>query len=314
MQSIVFLASAAFSAEVLEFILQHSLANVKVIWTKNETIQKRNQAHSHSKIIFLAKEKKIPFFCPSSITSEDILSLKKIKVDLGLVISYGLILPKNFFSIPKYGMFNVHFSILPKYRGASPIQSVIIKGEETTGISIQKINEKMDQGDISMKDSFEIKDKTAPQVFDLATKKTKHLLQTFFKTAPGSFLNLSSQDHSQASYCFKIKKEDGRVTPKDNALNIFRKFKAYLPWPGIFFSLKGKKHELLDLIFYHQEDTDFSNLPSGTLINKGKKSLLLILKEGVLEVKKIKKENKKALEIPFFLNGFRHSFPIIIDE
>ena len=165
MQSIVFLASSAFSVEILEFILQHSLAHVRAIWTKNETIQKRNQAHSHSKIILLAKENKIPLYVPSSITSEDVSSLKKTKVDLGLVISYGLILPKNFFSIPKYGMFNVHFSILPKYRGASPIQSAIVKGEETTGISIQKINEKMDQGDISMNDSFEIKDKTAPQIF-----------------------------------------------------------------------------------------------------------------------------------------------------
>ena len=161
---------------------------------------------------------------------------------------------------------------------------------------------------------MKLKTKQLLKFFDLAAKKTKYLLYTFFKTAPQSFLNLFPQDHSKASYCFKIKKEDGKITPKDNALNVFRKFKAYLSWPGTFFYLKGEKYELVDLIFYHQEDADFSNLPSGTLINKGKKNLFLILKEGILEIKKIKKENKKALEIAFFLNGFRHSFPILIDE
>ena len=166
---------------------------------------------------------------------EAIEILKERRDDLFIVASYGYILSQEILDIPKYGVLNVHASLLPLYRGASPIESAILNGDEFTGSTIMKMMLKMDAGPILTQSLVPLNNEiTKPELFELlAHDGGKLLAETIEPYLKGEILE-QGQDESQATYCKKIQKSDGNIT-HDNDTTRWRKYRAYYGWPGVFF-------------------------------------------------------------------------------
>ena len=161
--------------------------------------------------------------------------------DLFIIVAYGKILPEEILNIPKYGSINIHYSLLPKYRGASPVESAILNGDTETGITIQKMTYKMDSGPIIATEKTAIPpDEKAPELRTRLIKIGGELLIKILPDLADEKIKEVPQDESKATYCAKIKKEDGLLDLDDDAVKNYNKFRAYAHWPRtFFFSAKG---------------------------------------------------------------------------
>ena len=190
-----------------------------------------------------AIENKIPYLQPEKLNN-DIMSKVPFDIsDMSIVVAYGKIIPENIINIPKLGSINIHYSLLPKYRGASPVESVILNGEIETGVTIQKMEYKMDAGPIIAEEKTKIgEDEKAGELRQRLIKIGGKLLVKILPKFLEGKLNLISQDEEKATYCKKIKKENGLVDPeKDSPHVLYNKFRAYSIWPRIFFFKEGKR-------------------------------------------------------------------------
>jgi methionyl-tRNA formyltransferase len=176
-----------------------------------------------------------------------------IRPELFIVVAYGKILPENILNLPKFGSINIHYSLLPKYRGASPVESAILAGDTEIGITIQKMEYKMDSGPIIAQEKVAISsDEKAPELRKRLIKIGGELLVRLLSTPSAksgqAFAEgeLTPQDESEATYCQKIKKEDGLIDLNDNPIKNYNKFRAYATWPRTFFFQDGKRIIITD--------------------------------------------------------------------
>ena len=184
-----------------------------------------------------ALENSIEILQPENLNEDEIIEkLKKQESDLFIVASYGVIISQEILDIPEHGTLNVHTSLLPKLRGASPIESVILAGEKETGTTIMLMDEKMDHGPIISQDSFTLSsDMNAEQLEDtLAHHGGKLLVETIPGFLSGEIKPVK-QNHDKATYCGKIEKSDGELFDTDTDLEKYRKYLAYFIWPQTFF-------------------------------------------------------------------------------
>ena len=194
-----------------------------------------------------AIENNIPYIQPEKLDEEFSNRLKVIGYKLSIVVAYGKIIPENIINLPKLGSLNIHYSLLPKYRGASPVEKAILNGDKETGITIQKMEYKMDRGPIIAQEKIKIgNDETTPLLRKTLIKIGGELL---VKTLP-NFINgkikLIPQNEDEATYCKKIKKEEGLIDFNDNPIKNYNKFRAYVTWPRIFFFKNGKRIIITD--------------------------------------------------------------------
>ena len=194
-----------------------------------------------------AIENNIPYIQPEKLDEEFSNRLKVISYKLSIVVAYGKIIPENIINLPKLGSLNIHYSLLPKYRGASPVEKAILNGDKETGITIQKMEYKMDRGPIIAQEKIKIgNDETTPLLRKTLIKIGGELL---VKTLP-NFINgkikLIPQNEDEATYCKKIKKEEGLIDFNDNPIKNYNKFRAYVTWPRIFFFKNGKRIIITD--------------------------------------------------------------------
>ena len=191
-----------------------------------------------------AKEHNIRCLKPEKITDEIIEEIKNINIDLSIVVAYGKILPEILINTPKLGTVNIHYSLLPKYRGASPLESALLNGDKTTGVSIQQMAYKLDSGPILAEleipiDINETKYELKNKLIDLGG----NLLCSIVPKIINHEIKPIVQDDSMATFCKKIKKEDGELDLSDDPLKNYNKYRAFYGWPGVFiFVIKhGKK-------------------------------------------------------------------------
>ncbi len=181
----------------------------------------------------------IPYYQPIKIRKDEIAldKIKEIEPDLNVVVAYGQIIPSSIIYLPRYNSLNVHFSLLPKYRGASPVQKALLDGEAKTGITIFELNEKMDEGDILVQEEVNVfpDENAADLEARLAQKGADLLIKAI---AQIDKLKHRKQDHSQATYAPKIRKEDGKIDWTKNSLYIERRVRAFTPWPSAYAFLK----------------------------------------------------------------------------
>ena len=183
----------------------------------------------------------------------------EIESDINIVVAYGKIIPEDIINLPKFGSINIHYSLLPKYRGASPVESAILNGDGETGVTIQKMEYKMDTGPIIALEKVKIgPDEKAGELRkrlikiggELLVKTLKTYTPTLLPLAKGEVpkaegvFKLTPQDESKATYCKKIKKEDGLIDLTDDPIKNYNKFRAYSTWPRTYFFL-GKKRIII---------------------------------------------------------------------
>jgi methionyl-tRNA formyltransferase len=183
-----------------------------------------------------AEENNIDILCPHTISMEFIENFKKLNIDIAIVAGYGKILPIRLLEIPKFDFINVHPSLLPKYRGSTPVQSALLNKEKVTGVTIIKLDDKMDHGPILSQEEYNIpNDMRADELLTNLSRIGGALIPKILEDMLNSELKEIVQTETDATYCNKIIKQDGEIKINDDPNEIYAKFRAYTPWPGIYF-------------------------------------------------------------------------------
>ncbi|TEU06295.1 MAG: methionyl-tRNA formyltransferase [Candidatus Aminicenantes bacterium] len=235
---IVFFGSPVLALPFLKKLLEtdHS---IDLIITQPDRPSGRGKKFKPCPVKKTALDLNIPYYQPLKIRKDEIAldKIKEIEPDLNVVVAYGQIIPSSIIYLPRYNSLNVHFSLLPKYRGASPVQKALLDGEAKTGITIFELNEKMDEGDILVQEEVNIfpDENAADLEARLAQKGADLLIKAI---AQIDKLKHRKQDHSQATYAPKIRKEDGKIDWTKNSLYIERRVRAFTPWPSAYAFLK----------------------------------------------------------------------------
>lgn len=178
---------------------------------------------------------------PESLDENFLKELEKEGCDLFIVVAYGKILPEKLINLPRYGTINVHYSLLPKYRGATPVESAILNGDKTTGITIQQMRYKLDTGPIVMQKEVAIAgDDTTPTLRDKLNIEALSILPEVLKKIADGTIKLEEQSEEKASHCKKISKEDGLLDLNDDGIINYRKYRAYFGSIGTYFFLPAQ--------------------------------------------------------------------------
>jgi len=248
---IIFIGTPEFGATILKTLYgQHLVGEytIPLVITATDKPAGRGNLPLRSEVKQLANRFKLPVVEPANITGnrELVLKLKSISPDFYVVASYGKILPKEMLDIPKKGSLNVHPSLLPKYRGPSPIQTAILNSDKSTGVTIMKMNEKMDEGDIlsTSRMRISVKDNSQSLSEKLAKLGSNLILQTIHLHFHNK-LKPRIQSKKLATYSKIIKKEDGMIDWKKPPENLNNMIRAFYPWPGVWTSYHGKILKLL---------------------------------------------------------------------
>ena len=236
-----------FAVPILKSLYQNGFP-ISVVYTQPPQKSKRGQKINKSPIQGISETLNIEFRSPEFLkdNKDEYEFLKKLNADLGIVVAYGQIIPKSFLNLTKKGFINIHASILPKWRGAAPIQRSIMNLDEETGISIMKIAEVLDSGPVSNIYKIKIDQKSNTENISeklslLAAEKILNIVDDIFEDKV-KFIN---QNHSQATYAKKIDKIEGKIDWNENAKKIIGKINGLFPVPGAFFSYNGERYKIL---------------------------------------------------------------------
>ena len=252
----------------------------------------------------IAITENIPVMQPESIKQNEELMdvIKGINPDMIIVAAYGKILPKELLDLPRFGCVNVHASLLPKFRGASPIQHAILTGETHSGVTIMKMAEGLDTGDMYSQASLEIACSNYPELSErLAKLGAKLLLKTMDDIESGK-AHAEVQDESKATHTGIIKKEEGRVNFADeSAIEIERKLRAFTPWPGVYFELGDSKIKI-KTVEVHNDIKPVEGRPA-EVIAANNDGIDVICCKGVLRIKELQAPGKKSMKSGDYLRG-----------
>ena len=298
---IIFMGTPEFSVPILNALIKNY--QVSAVVTQPDKKVGRKQVLTPSPIKKLAEENKIVVLQPAKLkdNTEFLEIVKNLKPDLIVVAAYGFILLKDLLTIPSYGVINAHASLLPKYRGASPIQSVILNGEKESGITIMQINEKMDEGDILAQDNVKISEnETYTSLHDKLSILGADLL---LKTIPkwlNNEIKPQKQDNARASYCKLLTKENGKIDWHKSASEIERQVRAFNPWPGTWTIWGKKKLKVIKSRVYKVNAVykvgEVFKITNGIAIACG---------QDTLEILELQLEGKKPMTVNEFLNGYQ---------
>ncbi|MGD0780510.1 MAG: methionyl-tRNA formyltransferase [Dehalococcoidales bacterium] len=304
MLRIVFMGSPKFSVPSLEQLLINRY-RVVAVYTQPDRPSGRGRSLAVSPVKEAALKWGIPVMQPESLRSADALAeLAALKPDVIVICAFGQILPKALLDIPTRQCLNVHFSLLPRHRGASPVASAILAGDEFTGISIQLVRYKIDTGPVLAAASIPISndDNTGTLTEKLGIIGA-HLLQAALIGWLDGTIEPLNQDESKATYFGQVKKEDGEIDWQLPAIDIWRRIRAYYPWPGCFTYWRGKPLKINEAYYLPSEG---KNNPGRVIaLPPAVDGLGISTGDGILIVKNIQYAGKKAMTAGEFLRGQR---------
>lgn len=302
---IVFMGTPDFAENALEEILKAGHEVVLAV-TQPDKKQGRGKEIKMSPVKECAIREGIPVFQPIKIREpEAIEHLKKYEADIFVVAAFGQILSKEVLNIPKYGCVNIHASLLPRLRGAAPIQQSILDGDKKTGITIMQMNEGLDTGDILLQKSINIEDTdTGESLFNKLSKLgAEAILEALPKIESGQ-LEPIPQDDSLSSYAGMLKKDMGRLDWNKSAEALERYVRGLNPWPTAYTYYNGKTLKIWESeIFTSVSEIDSSIFTVGEVVLKDKNNLVVACGKGFLNIKSIQLEGKKRMAISDFLLG-----------
>lgn len=298
---IVFFGSPRAASLSLEKLLEAG-HTIELVVTQPDKPSGRGKAPASRPVKEFALKQGISILQPVKIRPDEnaLETIRRINPDINIVVAYGQIIPASIIYLPRFKSVNVHFSLLPKYRGAAPVEWAILGGEEKTGVTIFELNEKMDEGDILSSEEVEIQPRE--NALELETRLAHTGANLLVKTLEAiEHITPIPQDHSQASYAPRLKKEQGKIDWTKDALSIDRMVRAFAPWPGAFTFFKGQR-----IIIHAGKNTADSGQGRwpGQVIEIKKEGIAVCCgNESVFLVGRLQRENKKAMEAAAFLLG-----------
>ena len=290
------MGTPSFAVPIFKSILNKGY-NIPLVYTQPPSKSKRGHKVNKSPVHIFCEENDLKVRTPDNFNNieYEINILAKLEADLAIVVAYGQILPKDILNVCKKGFINVHASLLPKLRGAAPIQRSIMNLDNETGISIMQINEKLDQGKVYSQYKINInKDDNAEdlslRLSNLAAEKIDDDIEGIF----GNKKNFYEQDHSKATYANKIKKEEGRIDWNDKAENIIGKINGLYPVPGAWFYFDGARYKILKASISKNSATPGKVINDNIEVSCGTNSIKIL---------EIQREGKKVQNIKDFILG-----------
>ena len=294
LKKIVFMGTPFFAVPILKSLYQNGYP-ISVVYTQPAQKSKRGQRVNKSPIQGISETLNIEFRTPTSLKNnrEEYEYLKKLNADIAIVVAYGQIIPKEILTLTKKGFINIHASLLPKWRGAAPIQRSIMNLDKRTGISIMKVEEKLDTGPICNSYSLNIieNENSASLSERLSLLAAEKILDNIDAILEDRAV-FKPQDDTKATYANKILKSETRIDWSEPAKNIIGKINGL--YPNSFFIYKGERYKLLKV----EASSKIGEI--GSVLND---NLEIACKEGSIKVLEIQKEGKRPQKINEFMHG-----------
>ncbi|MDO9000878.1 MAG: methionyl-tRNA formyltransferase [Bacteroidota bacterium] len=308
---IVFMGTPEFAVASLAILIKNNY-NVVGVVTAPDKPAGRGQQIQQSAIKKFAVEHNLKLLQPEKLKDEHFISeLKNLKADLQFVVAFRM-LPEVVWDMPKMGTFNLHASLLPKYRGAAPINWAIIKGETESGVTTFKLKHQIDTGNILFQEKVHIEETTtAGELHDKLMQvgaelilKTVKEIQISFES--GKELKFLPQNESLACHAPKIFKEDCLIDWEKPAIEIYNLIRGLSPYPAAYTQLKNGDEEIQLVKIYHSKyELGSPNHPNGSLYTDNKTFLKVYCEDGLIDVKELQLQGKKKISIQEFLRGFK---------
>ncbi len=304
---IIFFGAPHFSGEILKFLIENNFPPQLVITHPDQPVgRKKILTPTESKII--SRENNIPVKEFSSLNNKEIKYFQAYSPDLIITASYGLIVPPEIINSAKFGALNIHPSLLPKLRGATPIQTALLRGSKITGSTIMLMDAGMDTGDIVAQKQLPIAPedtypKLEQKLINLSTKLLLPILENIKKTKQRPIGQ--KQDDSKATFTKLIKKQDGLIDWRRSAQEIYNQWRAFYDWPKIHTFYKGQKLTLTEIEIFSKSAiiNDVNIVASGTVFKNENKEILVQTGEGQIKINKLQLAGKQELNILDFVNG-----------
>tara|TARA_A100001011_G_C14158539_1_gene777188 strand:- start:25 stop:942 length:918 start_codon:yes stop_codon:yes gene_type:complete len=297
-KKIVFMGTPEFSVQTLK-VLFKSNYKVECVYTQPPKKSFRGQKVKASPVEIIAKKFNLNIRNPIKLDNKDYKYLKSIKPFIVIVVAYGQIIPKNFLELSEMGFLNIHASLLPKWRGAAPIQRSIMNQDEETGISFMKIEEGLDEGPYLKQIKIKIDNQTTSKVLSEKLSKigAENILEclSLIENGEAKFIK---QDPSKATYAKKINKKESKINWEDSAKNILSKINGLNPSPGAWFEYGGLRYKVWKAVISDQSGK------AGEIIDE---KLTIACKEKSLRIIEIQKEGKNKMLTKDFLLGIKIS-------
>jgi methionyl-tRNA formyltransferase len=305
--NIVFAGTPDFAAEHLEALLS-SEHNVIAVYTQPDRPAGRGKKLTASPVKQLAEQHQIPVYQPASLRNEEAqVQFAALNADVMVVVAYGLILPKAILETPKFGCLNVHGSILPRWRGAAPIQRAVWAGDNETGVTIMQMDEGLDTGDMLKIAILPIEniDTSATLYHKLAQLGPTALMACLSDLAQNT-LNPIKQDDTLANYAKKLSKDEALIQWQDDAEYIERCVRAFNPWPMSHFTVAENTIK----VWASEVTENPTNAIAGTILSADKHGIVIACGKGALKLLSLQPSGKKPMQAHELLNSRREWFEI----
>ncbi len=291
----IFMGTPEFSVPALDALIKNKF-NVIKVYTQSPKKSKRGQKIHSSPIEEFSKKNKLDFRSPLNLnTDEEFKIFQKISPDIVIVVAYGQIIPKIFLKTSKLGFINIHASLLPKWRGAAPIQRAIMNGDKQTGVSIMKIEEKLDSGPVLASKKIQLdKNVTHGEIEKKLSIMGADLLVENLKKLEEGNLKFTEQSHSEATYAKKIDKGETKINWSLDATKVLAHIHGLSPTPGAWFEHKGERFKVLKAIKFS------ANGSPGALLDE---NFIVACKSDSIQILEIQRQGKNKQTIKDFLLG-----------
>lgn len=310
----IFMGTPDFAVSVLS-ALEKEGHEIYLVVTQPDKPKGRNGEMTPPPVKVWAEERNLPVFQPENIRDpEAIAMITDFPIDIGVVAAYGQIIPKEILDVPRFGYINVHASLLPKYRGASPIQWAILNGDKKTGTTIMQMAEKMDAGDIIMQEEMEIaSDETGGSLFEKLAIQGGNMACMAVLAIDHGLVTKLPQDDSKATYVSTIKKDLGAIDFMNEAAYIERMIRALNPWPSAFTYYGGQMLKIWKAFVISDEEmveagdayggAEAMAAMPGTVVYTDDYQILVRTGYGNLAISELQMAGKKRMGVKDFLNG-----------
>lgn len=298
---VVFLGTPEFATPTLEALLAAG-HEVAAVYTQPDRPKGRGNRLSQSPVKETAIRHGLTVLQPERIRRpENSAMLGALEPDVMVVVGYGQIIPQNIIDIPPHGILNVHASLLPRYRGAAPVQWAIASGERETGVTIMQIDAGLDTGDMLSHWRTEIgPHETAPELSARMAKEGANLLIESLRRIESGTARREKQNEAEASYAPILKKEDGAIVWMRPAQEIYNRLRGFTPWPGAYTQFRGQQFQVIRAIPHSHS----LSAPSGTMQTDRRRLFVSCGAGSTLELLEIQMQGKKRMAVADFLNGY----------
>ena len=300
---VVFCGTPRFAVPSLKLLLEQKDFEIVGIFTQPDRPRGRGQEISHSAVKEIALAEKISVFQPVKVRAPEVgQQLRELTPEMIVIIAYGQIIPERLLGIAKHGWINLHASLLPKYRGAAPINWAIVNGEPRTGLTTMRIDAGMDTGEMLLQEEMAIgADETAPELAGRMAVAGAPLMLKTLRGLVAATVTGRAQNHAEATLAPPLKREDGRIAWVRSAEEIYNRMRGFAPWPGAYTEFRGQTCH----VWGKPVSNEKAEVAPGTIFARGATVRVACGAGSLLELGNVKLEGRKAVKATEFANGAR---------